>query len=218
MTQAYFGNLIIVRRSKEKHMCSLFKTKLTVDQAAETLYTIMGKDDKARWLSQLSAVPEIDLVRAGDELLFLDFFAIYFSLKFTRSPGWSDKGILVFEKFFSLFLSWLAHFWESKSAGTRDDAFQTLDARLKAYGDRINDPSSADPEKMLHAIGETFAIYAFLDDTYIGDDGRPREDRFLAFQRKLSLDHDEIAITVGGAAFNDRIQSLYDFFDSYKLK
>ena len=52
----------------------------------------------------------------------------------------------------------------------------------------------------------------------IGIDGRLREDRFPAFQRKLSLDHDEIAITVGGAAFNDRIQSLYGFFDSYRLK
>ena len=199
-------------------MWSLFKRKVTVDEAAEALYAIMGKDDKARWLSQLSTVPEIDLVRAGDELLFLDFFAIYFSLKFTQSPGWSDKGILVFEKFFSLFLSWLAHFWESKNAGTRDDAFNTLDARLKAYGERINEPSSADPEKMLRSIGETFAIYAFLDDTYTGGEGRLREDRFLAFKRKLSLDHDEIAITVGGAVFNDRIQSLYTFFDSYKLK
>jgi hypothetical protein len=199
-------------------MRSLFKRKLTVDQAAEELYTIMGKDDKAKWLSQLSKVPEIDPVRAEDELYFLDFFAIYFSLKFTRSPGWSDKGILVFEKFFSLFLSWLGHFWESKNAGTTDDAFKTLDARLEAYGARINEPSSVDPEKMLRAIGETFAIYTFLDDTYQGIDGRLREDRFLAFQRKLSLDHDEIAIKVGGAAFNYRIQSLYEVFDSSKLR
>lgn len=199
-------------------MCSLFKEKLTVDQAAEALYTIMGKDDKASWLLQLSKVPDIDLVRAADELLFLDFFAIYFSLKFTRSPGWSDKGILVFEKFFSLFLGWLGHFWESKNAGTRDDAFKILDARLEAYGSRINEPSSANPEELLRSIGEAFAIYVFLDDTYTGIDGRLREDRFLAFQRKLSLDHDEIAIKVGGAAFNDRIQSLYGFFDSYKLK
>lgn len=176
-------------------MTSIFKKRLTVDQAAETLYTIMGKDDKSRWLSKLSKVPEIDLVRAGDELLFLDFFAIYFSLKFTRSSGWSDKGILVFEKFFSLFLSWLGHFWESKNAGTRDDAFNTLDARLKAYGGRIEEPSSADSDKMLRSIGETFATYAFL-----------------------SQNHDDITITVGAEAFNYRIQSLYDFFDSYKLK
>jgi hypothetical protein len=35
-------------------MRSLFKRKLTVDQAAEALYTIMEKDDKTRWLSNLS--------------------------------------------------------------------------------------------------------------------------------------------------------------------
>jgi hypothetical protein len=198
-------------------MRSLFKKKLTVDQAAEVLYTIMGKDDKAKWLSQLSKIPGIDLVRTTDELYFLDFFAIYFSLKFTRSPGWSDKGVLVFEKFFSLISSWLGHFWESKNAGTMDDAFKTLNARLEAYGARINEPSSEDPEKMLRSIGETFAIYAFLDDTYTGGQGRLREDRFLAFQRKLSLDHGEIAISVGAEAFNDRILSLYGFFDSNKL-
>lgn len=210
--------MIIVKRSKENHMFSLFKKKLTADQAAEALYTIMGKDDKARWLSQLSKVPQIDLVRATDELYFLDFFAIYFSLKFTRSLACSDKRVLVFEKFFSLIASWLGHFWESKNAGTMDDAFKTLNARLEAYGARINEPSSEDPEKMLRSIGETFAIYAFLDDTYTGGKGRLREDRFLAFKRKLSLDHDEIAISVGAEAFNYRIQSLYDFFDSYKLK
>ena len=199
-------------------MFSLFKSKLTVDQAAEALYAIMGKDDKARWLSRLSRVPQLDLVRAGDELLFLDFFAIYFSLKFTRSPGWSDKGILVFEKFFSLFLSWLGSFWESKNAGTRDDAFRILDERLKAYGARIEEPSSVDPDKMLRSIGEMFATYAFVDDAFIGIDGRPKEDRFPDFLRKLSQDHDDITITVGAEAFNYRIQSLYGVFDSCKLE
>lgn len=199
-------------------MFSLFKNTLTVDQAAERLYTIMGKDDKTRWLSHLSKVAELDLVRAGDELLFLDVFAIYFSLKFSRPPGWSDKRILVFEKFFSLFLSWLGHFWESKNAGTRDDAFRILDGRLKAYGAIIEESSSADPDKIRRSIGEMFATYAFVDDTFIGVDGRPREDHFPDFLRKLSQDHENIAITVGGAAFNYRIQSLYCFFDSYKLK
>jgi hypothetical protein len=198
-------------------MFSIFKSKLTVDQAAETLYAIMGKDDKKRWLSQLSKVPELDLVRAADELLFVDFFAIYFSLKFTRSPGWSGKGILVFEKFFSLFLSWLGHFWESKNAGTTDDAFKTLDARLKSYGDCIEEPSSSDPEQMLRSIGEMFARHALIDDTFFGADGRPREDCFVNFQKKLSRDHEDITITVGGAAFNYRMQSLYGFFDSTKV-
>ena len=198
-------------------MVSLFKSELTVDQAAEALYTIMGKDDKTRWLSQLSKVPGIDLVRAADELLFLDFFAIYFSLKFTRSPDWSAKGILVFEKLFSLLLSWLGHFWENKNAGTMDDAFKTLDARLKVYGASIV-ASPEDPDGMLRSIGLAFAAYAFTDDTFVGEDGHPREDGFPVFLRKLSQDVAEIAIKVAGDSFNDRIQMLYGVFDSYKLK
>jgi hypothetical protein len=199
-------------------MFPLFKKSLTIDEAAQALYTILGKDDKKRWLSQLAKVPGLDLVRAADELLFLDFFAIYFSIKFNRSPGWSDKGILIFERFFSLFLSWMTNFWESKNAGTRNDAFKTIDARLKTYGASIEEPTSKDPDEMLRSIGLRFAAYAFADDTSVRVDGRPREDRFPVFLRKLSQDHEDIVTTVGGAAFNYRIQSLCGFFDSFKLK
>lgn len=161
---------------------------------------------------------EIDIVRATDELLFLDFVAIYFSLKCTRSPGWSDKGILVFEKLFRLIASWLGNFWESKKVGSRDDAFRILDARLKAYGARIEEPSSVDPDAMLRSVGETFAMYALTDETFCGVDGRAREDRFPDVLTKLSQDPDGIAITVGSAAFNHRVQSLYGMFDSFKVK
>ena len=157
-------------------------------------------------------------MRAETELLFLDFFAIYFSLKFTRSTGWWDKGILVFEKLFSLLLSWLANTWESENIGTRDDGFRILDARLKAYGASIEEPGSADPDETLRLIGLQFATYVLVDDTFIGVDGRSREDRFPDFWRRLSQDHEEIVITVGGEVFNHRIQTLYSFFDSYKLK
>jgi hypothetical protein len=68
-------------------MFSLFKKSLTVDEAAEALYMLMQKDFNREWLSKLSKVSGLDLVRAEDELVFLDFFAIYFSLKFTHSPG-----------------------------------------------------------------------------------------------------------------------------------
>jgi hypothetical protein len=81
---------------------------------------------------------------------------------------------------------------ERKKAGTMDDALKILDARLEAYGACINEPGCRDPKKFLRSIGEIFATYA--------------------------LNHDETAIRVGGAAFNDRIQSLYGFFDSNKLK
>jgi len=167
--------------------------ELTVDEAAEALYTIMSKDFNASWLTQLSKIPGIDLVRAEDELLLVDFSAIYFSLKFTRSPGWTNKGMLVFEKFFNLFLNWLGNVFESKNAGTRDDAFKILDSRLKAYAECI-ESGSEDPDEILRSIGEMFVNYAFINDP------------------------DGIAIRVGVESFNHRIVSLYDLFDSYKLK
>jgi len=199
-------------------MSSLFKKSLTVDQAAEALYTIMGKEDKTHWLSQLQTLPEIDIVRATDELLFLDFVAIHFSLKFTQSPGWTDKATLVFEKLFSLIVSWLGNFWESRRVGTRDDAFRMLDARLKAYGARIEEPGSVDSDTMLRSIGETFAMYALTDETFCGVDGHAREDRFPDVWKKCSQDPGGIAITVGSVAFNHRVQSLYGMFDSFKVK
>ena len=53
-------------------MFSLFKNKLTVDQAAEALYAIMGKDDKARWLSQLNVIDLTNRFITGEEAPFLD--------------------------------------------------------------------------------------------------------------------------------------------------
>jgi hypothetical protein len=198
-------------------MVSVFKKTLTVDETAETLYGLMQKDSKQEWRSKLSSASGLDPVRAEDELVFLDFFAIYFSLKFTRSPGWHDKGILVFEKLFSLVLSWFGSFLESKNAGTRDDAFRILDGRLKAYGATIERPSSADPDEMIRSVGLTYAAYAFAEDSFYGADGRPREDRFPDFLRKLSQDHGEIVIAVGGEVFNHRMQMLYTWFDSHEV-
>ena len=197
---------------------SLFKKAVTVDQAAESMLLLMRRDFNTQRLSRLSAVAGIELARAEHELIFLDFFAIYFSLKFTRSSGWRDKGILVFEKLFSLLVSWWGTAWESENRGTRDDVFRIFDARIKAYGARIEEPSSEDPDTMLASIGETFAMYALTDETFYGDDGRPREDCFPDVLKKLSQDHERIAITVGSEAFNHRVQSLYSMFDQFKVK
>ena len=198
-------------------MFSVFKKTLTVDEAAEALYGLMQKDFKQEWRSKLSSVSGLDPVRAEDELVLLDFFAIYFSLKFTRSPGWRDKGILVFEKLFSSVLSFYGNFLKSKNAGTRDDAFKILDERLKAYSASIEEPSSANPEGMLRSIGLKFAMYALAEDSFYGADGRSREDRFPDFLRKISQDHDEIVITVGGEVFNHRMQMLYTWLDLHKV-
>jgi hypothetical protein len=198
-------------------MTALFKKTLTVDEAAEALYGLMQKDFKQEWRAKLSSVSGLDLRRAEDELVLLDFFAIYFSLKFTRSPGWRDKGILVFEKLFSLIVSWFGNFLESKNAGTRDDALKILDERLKAYGATIEEPGSADPQQLIYSIGLKYAIFVFADDSFIGADSRPREDRFPDFLQKISKDHSEIVIAVGGEVFNHRTQMLYSWFDSYKV-
>jgi len=198
-------------------MFPLFKKSLTVDEAAEALFALMQKDFNREWLSRLSKVSGLDLVRAEDEMVLLDFFAVYFSLKFTRSPGWRDKGIFVFEKLFSLLLSWYGKFLESKNAGTRDDALEILDQRLKAYGASIEEPGSADPEEMLRSIGLKFAIYALAEDSFYEADGRPKEERFPEFLRKISQDHDEIVIAVGGEVFNHRMQMLYAWLDSHKV-
>ena len=61
-------------------------------------------------------------------------------------------------------------------------------------------------------------MYALVDETFFDEDGHPREDRFPDVVRKLAQDVDNITITIGAQAFNHRIQSLYDFFDSNKLK
>jgi hypothetical protein len=190
---------------------------LTVDEAAEALFVLMRKDFNKEWLSRLATVSDLDLRRAETELVFLDVFATYFSLKFTRSPGWRDKGILVFEKLFNLISSWLGNAWESINAGTRDDAFKVIDERLKAYAAAIEEPTSANPDEMLHAIGSTFALFAFAHEG-IGDPGsRERDAHYEEFLTKLLLDHRNIVIAVASEVFNHRMQSLYGMFDSYKL-
>lgn len=194
-------------------MFSLFKAKLTVDQAAEALYTIMGKEDMTSWLTELKQVAEIDIARAQDELLFLDFFAIYFALKFTRCSGWSEKRFLVFEKFLGLFSTWLGKFWESKNAGTKDDAYKTIDARCEAYGAGIGG-TSTDPDETRRSIGMTFAAYAFADDRFVG---RPRKEGFPEYLRKLSQDQCDTVVRVAGEVFTHRIQTLQGFFNSYRL-
>jgi hypothetical protein len=199
-------------------MISLLRKSLTVDEAAEELFFLMRKDFNKEWLSRLSEVSGLDLRRAETELIFLDFFAIYFSLKFTHSSGWSDKSALVFEKFFSRVLSWWSDAWASINAGSRDDAFKVLDERLRAYGKAIEHQSSADPEEMLRSIGLTFAMFAFADDE-MGDPGSAERDaHYEEFLTKLLLDYKNVLVTVAAEVFNHRMQSLYKMFDSYKLK
>lgn len=125
--------------------------------------------------------------------------------------------MLVFEKFFGRVGSWWGDAWASNNAGTRDDAFKVLDERLKAYGRAIEDPSSADPEEMVRAIGLTFAMFAFADDQ-IGDPGSAeRAAHYEEFLTKLLLDYENVLVTVAGEVFNHRMQSLYGMFDSSKL-
>lgn len=190
---------------------------ITVDEAAAALFAMMQSDFKQEWRSRLSSVPGLDAVRAEDELMLLDYFAAYFSLKFTRSPTWRAKGQLVFEKLFSLFAHWLARFWEGKNAGTVDDAVRILGERLAAYGAVIEEPASADPQQLIQSIGLRYAMFAFTDDSFVGTDGRPRADRFPEFVARMSQDTGEVAIAVGSEVFNHRMQKLHAWFDSHSV-
>jgi hypothetical protein len=198
-------------------MFGVFKTRLSIDEAAKALLKLMQSDFKQEWRSRLAVVSGLDPVRAEDELIFLDFFAVYFSLKFTRSPSWRANGQLVFERLFSLLATFFADFWAPRHAGTVEDAFKILDARLKAYGVVIEQLSSADPDQLIQAIGLQYAMYAFAHEG-IGDPGsRERDAHFEEFLAKLLLDHNNIVVTVGGEVFNHRMQMLYTWFDSHNV-
>jgi hypothetical protein len=196
---------------------SPFSTTLSIDEAANALLKLMQSDFKPEWRSRLKMVSELDPVRAEDELIFLDFFAVYFSLRFTRSLSWRANGQLVFEKLFGLVATFFAAFWAPRNAGTVEDAFRILDARLKTYGAVIEQPSSTEPDQLTQAIGLQYAAYAFAHDG-IGDPGsRERDAHYEEFLSKLLLDHNNIVVSVAGEVFNYRIQMLYTWFDSHKV-
>ena len=186
-------------------------------EAAGALFTIMGREEKTGWLARLKTIPGIEIERATDELLFLDFFAIYFSLKFTRAPGWCGKGLPVFEKLAALMVDMLGDFWESRLVGTKQEAAKLLGARIDAYGAIVENPESGDSDSMLRAIGERFAMYAITNDSHYEEDGSPRGDRFPDVLQRLRI-YGEPAITVGGEAFSERVTSLYGMFDAFTLE
>ena len=198
-------------------MFGVLKTKLSIDEAAKALLKLMQSDFKPEWRSRLAAVSGLDPVRAEDELIFLDFFAAYFSLKFTRSPSWRANGQLVFEKLFSLLATFFADFWAPRHAGTVEDAFRILDARLKAYGAVTEQPSSTEPDQLIQAIGSQYAMYAFAHEGIGDPSSREREARYEEFLTKLLLDYDNVVVTVGGEVFNHRTQMLYTWFDSHNV-
>ena len=185
-------------------------------EAAGALFTIMGREEKTGWLARLKGIPGIEMERATDELLYLDFFAIYYSLKFTHAPGWKGKGLPVFERLATLMVDMIGDFWESRSVGTRQEASKLLASRIAYYGAITEGPEAEDPDSMLRAIGEKFAMYAITNDSHYRGDGFPREDRFLDALQRLRR-YGEPAVAVGGEAFNERVKSLYGMFNSFSL-
>jgi len=198
-------------------MFSIFKKSVTINEAAESIFKLMRTDFKPEWKSKLETISSLDTVRAEDELLFLDFFAVYFSLKFTRSSSWKTNGQLVFEKVFHLLSNWIANFWTQKNVGTLEDVITIIDSRLQTYSSVINEDNNLDNEEFIHQIGLKYAIYAFTDDSMIGADGKPLEGHFSDFLDKISQDHKGIAIAVGGEVFNNRMQVLYNWFNTRKV-
>jgi len=195
---------------------------LTVDEAAEALFVIMrqpyDKPINREWPSRLATVSGLDLVRAETELVFLDFFAIHFGLRVTRSPGWRDNGTLVSEKLFSLVLKWWGDVWESNNRGTIDDACSILNGRLKAYESVINELNSADPEEITRSLSLMYAMFALAEDSFFGADGRPTKDRYPDHLTKLLLDYKNVVSTVGAEALHYRMHTLQSLFDSFTLK
>ena len=191
---------------------------LTVDEAAEALFALMRKDFNKEWLSRLSAVSGLDVARAETELVFLDFFAIHYGLRVTRSPGWQDKGIVASENLFSLVLKWWGDAWESNNRGTIGDAFSILDGRLKAYESVIEGLSSAEPEEMIRSLSLMYAMFALAEDSFFGADGRPKEDRYPDHLTKILLDYKNVVSTVGAEALNYRMHTLQTLFDSFRVR
>jgi hypothetical protein len=194
-----------------------FNRPLSIDEAAEALLKLMQSDFKPEWRSRLAEVPELDPVRAEDELIFLDFFTIYFALKFTRTPAWRANGQLVFEKLFCLLAGFFAAFWAPRHAGTFDDAVRIITARIAAYGEAIEQPSSAEPDQLVEAIGLVFAAYAFAHDGIGEPWSGERAAHYDEFANKLQLDHNKVVITVAGEVFNNRLQTLYTWFDGHNV-
>jgi hypothetical protein len=190
---------------------------LSIEEAAEALLKLMQSDFKPEWRSRLAVVSGLDPVRAEDELIFLDFFAVYFSLKFTRSSKWRANGQLVFEKLFCLLASFFAAFWAPRHAGTVEDAFRILTARIEAYGRAIEQPSSAEPDQLVEAIGLQYAAYAFAHEGMGEPWSRERDAHYDEFAAKLLRDPNNVVITVAGEVFNHRIQTLYAWFDDHSI-
>lgn len=198
-------------------MFAIFKKSLTVDQAAEALFLLMQRDFDKQRLARLSFVPLIDLHRAETEIILLDFFAIYFSLKFTRASGWQGKGELVFERLLERLVDWWGNMLTSTNCGTRDDAFRLFDSRLTCYSECINQ-SAEGPDTAVDSIGESFALNTFADDSFFGDDGRFVEHRLPELLERLSLDQARTNATLGIEVFNYRCHALKGMFDQFKVK
>jgi hypothetical protein len=191
---------------------------LSIDEAAKALFKLMQSDFNPEWRSRLATVSALDPVRAEDELVLLDFFAVYFSLKFTRSPSWRANGQLIFERLSHLLANFFADFWAPRNAGTVEDAFRIIDARLKAYSAVMEEQNSAEVDELTQAIGSQYAAYAFAHDGIGEPWSRERAAHYTEFLSKCLLDYRNVVIGVGGEVFNHRIQMLYSWFDSHKVE
>jgi len=83
-----------------------------------------------------------------------------------------------------------------------------LTARIEAYGEAIEQPSSAEPDQLVEAIGLVYAAYAFANDGIGEPWSRERAAHYDEFADKLQLDHNKIVITVAGEVFNNRFANL----------
>ncbi len=194
-----------------------FKKLMTIEQASQNIFNLMRRDFDSDWLNRLSSVPGLDIVRAEDEMVFLDLFSVYFSIKCNMITQWHDRGELIYENIKSLFLDWLEKAWREKKAGSRDDAERILDSRFKSYMACIDGTKPTDYEKLRRSIGEIFAIYAFADESSMGPDGKPLESRFFDLYIKINRDVEKTTTGVGTEVFWHRVVVMLNIFRTYEI-
>lgn len=191
---------------------------MTIEQAAQNIFNLMRRDFDVELKTRLSNVPGLDIVRAKDELVFLDLFSVYFSIKCNTIPEWHERGELVYEIINSLFVNWVGNVWSEKGAGSHEDVVNIINARFRSYLSCIENIIPTDYNKLKRSIGEIFAIYAFADSTFMGPDGKALESRFMELQNKIKRDVEEVTINVGIEVFWHRVVVMLDIFKKYKIK
>jgi hypothetical protein len=147
---------------------NLFKKRIPVDEAADSILSELKKFDKMNlwWaalsLSELSGLP---LESAKTEMLYLDCFAIYIALKFNHSRSWKQNGTKIFKKVFQGCAEYAATTLAGKVNATMEGTIRVGDEianRFAVYG-----PIFEKSYDTLTDIGTVFAKFCRDDGNLV---------------------------------------------------